>query len=121
MKIDKRSRYAVCSILHLAKNDGKGPVCLEELSKRFGISVSYLEPMFKQLKKARLVKSYRGPGGGYEIINLSGMSEADVVSAVSGKRIKLKKSSPSDDVAWNSISEAIREGLASRKISDLLL
>jgi Rrf2 family protein len=121
MRIDNRSKYAVCSILHLAKNEGKGPVSLGELSKRLGISTSYLEFMFKDLRKARLVKGARGPGGGYEIRNLPGMSVADVVSAVSEKSRKLKKGASPEDVAWNSISGTIREGLDSRKISDLLL
>ena len=55
------------AMLDLALNESRGPITLSEISGRQDISLSYLEQLFSKLRKQGLVKSSRGPGGGYEL------------------------------------------------------
>ena len=61
----KLTQNAVNTLLWVCKHQDSGPVTTEMVSKRLGLSVSYLESLFSQLKKHGFVVSYRGPGGGY--------------------------------------------------------
>jgi Rrf2 family protein len=65
MKLSTRGRYGTRLMLELAKNYGKGPVSMTEVSKRQDIPVKYLEQIIIPLKKANLVTSIRGPKGGH--------------------------------------------------------
>jgi Rrf2 family iron-sulfur cluster assembly transcriptional regulator len=65
MQLTTKGRYAVTAMLDLASNDTGKPVTLDIISQRQNISLSYLEQLFAKLRKASLVKSVRGPGGGY--------------------------------------------------------
>lgn len=56
---------AVHAMLLVCKYQANGPVTTEFISKRLGLSISYLESLMSQLKKNGFVTSYRGPGGGY--------------------------------------------------------
>jgi Rrf2 family iron-sulfur cluster assembly transcriptional regulator len=79
MKLTTKGRYAVTAMLDLALHCNNGPVKLAEISERQGISLSYLEQLFTRLRKKGLVKSTRGPGGGY---SLSRQSDEIPVSQV---------------------------------------
>lgn len=65
LKLTTRGRYAVMAMTELAQRDNKDPVPLVEIAQSGNISLSYLEQLFAGLRKNGLVKSYRGPGGGY--------------------------------------------------------
>ena len=65
MKLTTKGRYAVMAMADLATNESLKPVNLKEISIRQNISLSYLEQLFLKLKKNHLVKSVRGPHGGY--------------------------------------------------------
>ena len=65
MKLSTRGRYAVMAMVDLAQRGGEGPVCLAEIAERQEISLPYLEQLFAKLRRGGLVKSVRGPGGGY--------------------------------------------------------
>tara|TARA_B100000686_G_C16676619_1_gene909492 strand:+ start:143 stop:580 length:438 start_codon:yes stop_codon:yes gene_type:complete len=65
MKLTSKGRYAVMAMADLAKVNTDQPINLTEISIRQGISVSFLEQIFLKLKKNNLVRSSRGPSGGY--------------------------------------------------------
>jgi len=70
MKLTTKGRYAVTAMLDLSlhsNKEHKGPVSLVEISERQDISLSYLEQLFSKLRRQELVKSMRGPGGGYTL------------------------------------------------------
>ena len=70
MKLTSKGRYAVMAMADLAKNNVERPISIKEISLRQGISVPFLEQIFLKLKKNNLVKSSRGPSGGY-ILSMS--------------------------------------------------
>lgn len=77
MRLTTKGRYAVTAMLDLALHAQDGPVSLSDISQRQGISLSYLEQLFARLRRRQLVKSVRGPGGGYQL----GRGNADIFVA----------------------------------------
>ena len=67
MKLNTKGRYAVMAMVDLAVQRTDAPVALAEIAERQGISLSYLEQLFAKLRRAGLVNSVRGPGGGYRL------------------------------------------------------
>ncbi len=67
MRLTSKGRYAVTAMLDIAIHQPHGAVSLSDIASRQCISLSYLEQIFTRLRKAKLVKSVRGPGGGYLI------------------------------------------------------
>jgi Rrf2 family iron-sulfur cluster assembly transcriptional regulator len=67
MRLTAKGRYAVTAMLDLAVHREHGPISLADISDRQGISLSYLEQLFAKLRRNGLVKSVRGPGGGYQL------------------------------------------------------
>lgn len=65
MKLSTRSRYGTRMMLDMAEHGHNGPVQMGDIAKRQGISVKYLEQLIIPLKKARYIKSVRGPKGGH--------------------------------------------------------
>ena len=67
MRLSTKGRYAVMAMADLARNGTDRAVSLAEIATRQEISLSYLEQLFARLRKSGLVKSVRGPGGGYRL------------------------------------------------------
>jgi Rrf2 family iron-sulfur cluster assembly transcriptional regulator len=65
VKLSTKGRYAVMAMVDLACHSSGSPVALADIAERQEISLSYLEQLFGKLRKGGLVKSVRGPGGGY--------------------------------------------------------
>ena len=83
MRLTTKGRFAVTAMLDLAMRDANGPVTLAGISERQGISLSYLEQLFGKLRRAELVESVRGPGGGYCLARLvEDITVADIIIAV---------------------------------------
>lgn len=65
MRMSTRGRYGVRAMFDLAMSGAAGPVSLKEIASRQEISMDYLEQLLRKLRKASLVKSLRGPHGGF--------------------------------------------------------
>ena len=96
MKLTSKGRYAVMAMADLAKNNVKTPTNLTEISLRQGISIAYLEQLFLKLRKNNLVRSARGPSGGYVLSKPPGdIKLLSIIRAVDEKikTVKCKKES----------------------------
>ncbi|MBT3171569.1 MAG: Rrf2 family transcriptional regulator [Rhodospirillaceae bacterium] len=87
MKLGTKGRYAVMAMVDLAgstvMNGKSSPMTLADIAERQEISLSYLEQLFSRLRKAGLVKSVRGPGGGYMLARAADQLRiSDIVMAV---------------------------------------
>ena len=87
MQLSTRGRYAVMALADLAVREasepGRQPVTLAEIAAGQSLSLSYLELLFAKLRRAGLVSSVRGPGGGYRLARLAdALPIADIVNAV---------------------------------------
>jgi Rrf2 family iron-sulfur cluster assembly transcriptional regulator len=83
MRLTTKGRFAVTAMLDLALNESGRPVTLAGISERQNISLSYLEQLFSRLRQGGLVKSVRGPGGGYRVaLPLDEVSVSDIIRAV---------------------------------------
>ncbi|NPA72226.1 MAG: Rrf2 family transcriptional regulator [Gammaproteobacteria bacterium] len=83
MKLTSKGRYAVTAMIDIALHQDKGAITLSLISERQGISLSYLEQLFSKLKKAGLVSSARGPGGGYRLSRSAAeISVSQIIHAV---------------------------------------
>jgi Rrf2 family transcriptional regulator, iron-sulfur cluster assembly transcription factor len=83
MRLTTKGRFAVTAMMDLAMREGAGPVALASISERQKISLSYLEQLFGRLRRGSLVKSVRGPGGGYRLAKSPDeLSVAEIILAV---------------------------------------
>lgn len=83
MRLSTKGRYAVMAMVDLAMHSDGKPVALAAVAERQDISLSYLEQLFARLKRNALVKSVRGPGGGYMLAHgPDGTRISDIILAV---------------------------------------
>jgi Rrf2 family iron-sulfur cluster assembly transcriptional regulator len=82
MKMSTKGRYAVMAMIDIGEHSAGQPVSLAEIAGRQDISQEYLEQLFGKLRKAGLVESTRGPGGGYRLAReASDIPVADIIVA----------------------------------------
>jgi Rrf2 family protein len=85
MRLSHQVQYAICGIFDLAYNGQGAPVQIRVISARQAIPSRYLEQIFQRLRRAGLVASKRGPGGGYTLAQTPArITLRDVVEAVEG-------------------------------------
>lgn len=85
MKVSSRSEYALRAVLDLARHPGTRPVQAKVIARRQRIPLHYLEQILRQLARAGLVKSVRGPGGGYLLARRQEeITVGDIVRVTSG-------------------------------------
>ena len=94
MILSTKGRYAVMALVELARHGGDAPVSLSTLAEAQEIPLAYLEQIFARLRKAELVKSVRGPGGGYKLAReAEAISVAEVMLAAD-EAIKMTRCEP---------------------------
>ena len=83
MKLSTKGRYAMVALVDIALHKDENLVTLGDVAKRQDISLPYLEQLFVKLRRANLVDSVRGPGGGYRLARpASDIRVSDVLAAV---------------------------------------
>ncbi len=83
MKLSTKGRYAMIALVDMALQGADHLVTLADISRRQDISLAYLEQLFVKLRRANLVESVRGPGGGYRLArHASDIRVVDILSAV---------------------------------------
>lgn len=125
MKISSKARHAIQSMLQLAMQVDNKPLTLAELTSQQGISASYLEQLFANLRGAGFVEGVRGPGGGYRLaVDLTEISIGQIIMAVHPTH--LKRPPPSgygisiyNDMWWD-LSETIQDFLSHISLADLM-
>ena len=85
MKVSTRGRYGLRAMLELAEHFGGSPVMMNTLAERQRLSRKYLHTLLTSLKAAGLVRSIRGPGGGFVLARLPGrITLSEILLAVEG-------------------------------------
>ncbi|SDJ83954.1 Fe-S cluster assembly transcriptional regulator IscR [Microbulbifer yueqingensis] len=130
MRLTTKGRYAVTAMLDLALHADRGPISLADISKRQGISLSYLEQLFSRLRQSGLVSSVRGPGGGYRLARGGAdIFVAQIVDAVN-ESVDATSCGGNSDCAggeqclthylWCDLSEQIHNFLSGISLTDLV-
>lgn len=107
MKLSKKSRYGLRALVDLAVHSEEGHVALNSIAERNDISAQYLEQVFAALRRAGIVKSIKGPQGGY-LLNrpIKEITVASILDALEGGyHFEKEESSPADN---HGISDAIQ-------------
>ena len=134
MKLSTKGRYGVIALVDLATNsDTQTPTNLSDISERQNISLNYLEQLFLKLRRAGIVTSVRGPGGGYrlaktaETIRISDilaavdedMSALSTSAGVSGAHSGSRAQSLSNQL-WVSLSAHVYVYLHQTRLIDII-
>ena len=132
MKLSTKGRYAVMAMVDLARHGNGHPVSLAEISERQEISLSYLEQLFAKLRRSGLVRSVRGPGGGYLLAHDRDETRiCDIIVAVD-ESIQAVRCTPGEAFGcrgdrsrclthdlWDELSNQIRLYLSSVSLGDV--
>ncbi|KMS87760.1 MULTISPECIES: RrF2 family transcriptional regulator [Streptomyces] len=95
MRISARADYAVRAVLELAVRQGNGPVKAEEIAAVQEIPHKFLEGILGDLRRAGIVDSRRGGGGGYRLArDAASITVADVIRAVDGPIVSVRGERP---------------------------
>lgn len=85
MKLSTRGRYGLRAICYIAENQDKGFIPVSEISENLNLSENYLEQLVRMLKKDGLIRSSRGPKGGYKINNdLNNITIGQILRSLEG-------------------------------------
>jgi Rrf2 family iron-sulfur cluster assembly transcriptional regulator len=132
MKLSTKGRYAVMAMTDLATNTNGRPVALADIAKRQEISLSYLEQLFAKLRRGGLVRSVRGPGGGYLLARGADATPiSDIILAVD-EPIRATRCTPGAPKGctglttrclthglWEALGKSIEDFLASVTLADV--
>ena len=132
LRLSTRGQYGVRAMFELAKNYEKGPLTIKEIAARQGVSIAYLEQLLNRLRKAKLIKSRKGPGGGYVISNKpENISVGMILSSLEGPVAIASCLDPAAKgckrvegcvarLLWKSLGEKIEEFLETINLNDLI-
>jgi Rrf2 family iron-sulfur cluster assembly transcriptional regulator len=127
MRISTKGRHAVMAMVDLARHAKEKPVALAEIALRQEISLSYLEQLVAMLKSRDLVKSHRGPGGGYMLrLPSESITVHDIISAVDDTTPRIYIHDPLTatgrqltDLLWQAIGDEVSAYLKTVTLADV--
>ena len=118
MKLSTKGRYGLRALIDLAQNGGEQPVSITSISTRQDISERYLEQLMSMLKKAGIVRSVRGAGGGYVLVKrLEDISVGDVLRALEGS-LEPVECAGLEQIGGCSVSDSCVTKFVWKKIND---
>jgi Rrf2 family iron-sulfur cluster assembly transcriptional regulator len=119
MRISSKSKIAFNILLDIAAHSAHGhAISMSLISKRHGLSHSYLEAIFAILKSAGMIQSHRGPGGGYSLVSKPEyISLKEVVSAIEGEQTP--KADSSADL-WSNLQVFMQEQMSHITLDKIL-
>lgn len=130
MRLSTKAQYAVRALVSLNLADSGGPVTIKDISERESISLNYLEQLFVKLRRGNIVRSVRGPGGGYLLARAADQIRVDeIIDTV--EEILVPVSCMNDDGScgcdtecatrsvWQGLGNQIRNFLSSMTLEDL--
>jgi len=132
LKLSKKGEYGVRAMFELAKNYQKGHLTIREIAGRQNVSIAYLEQLLNKLRKSELIKSRKGPGGGYVISKKPDeISVGMILNSLEGPVAIAHCLGPSARscervdgcvarLLWKSLGEKIENFLDTINLSDLL-
>ena len=133
MKLSTKGRYAIIALSDLAREGAGRLVALSEIAERQDISLAYLEQLFVRLRRAEVVESVRGPGGGYRLARpAEKIRIAEVLQAVDESMDALSRgagatgaSNETDasrltDKLWEQLSAHVYVFLHQTRLSDIV-
>ena len=131
MKISTKGRYGLRTLMDIAVHQAQGPVNLNDIAERQGISAKYLWQIVNLLKTAGFVRGTRGPKGGYVLLrNPTDISLLDVIQILEGP-VSLVECVDDPDFCvrvencvahsvWAEVSQAFRDALARVSLAEIL-
>lgn len=122
MKISMKGKYAVRMMLDLAEHDFGEPVSLKDIAVRQEISEKYLEQVVSLLNKAGLVRSIRGPQGGYRLVRKPYDYKIGEILRMTESCLG-KDGDEEEDVSvilWNRIDDAVSSVIDTITLEDML-
>ncbi|MCP5363093.1 MAG: Rrf2 family transcriptional regulator [Rickettsiaceae bacterium] len=131
MMLTTKSRYAVMAIVEVASSQSTRPIKLADISNKQTIPLNYLEQIFLKLKKANIVKSVKGPGGGYCLnVPSESLNIIEIIDAVEENtkmtRCSVDKTCRKNGVKcmthdlWKGLSTQIRGYFSSISVADVM-
>ncbi|MDD5173945.1 MAG: RrF2 family transcriptional regulator [Candidatus Omnitrophica bacterium] len=134
MKLSTKSTYGLRAMVNIAMANDKGAVSIKDISKRESISGVYLEQLLNKLRRKNLVKSVRGPSGGYMLSRSPRkITVADIVKTLEGSIIPVdcaggregyksvchNKKTCAAKTVWAKLAKSIEDCLESVTLKDL--
>ncbi len=109
MRVTAKADYAVRATVELAGSAADAPRKVDEIAQAQGIPLSFLENILTQLRSAGIVRSQRGPEGGYWLAHPAAeVTLADVIRAVEGPLVGVRGQRP-EEVAYSGSAEALQQ------------
>jgi Rrf2 family protein len=124
MRITRQVQYALYGVFDLAYNAEDRPVPVQEIGDRQKLPTRYLEQILQRLRRAGLVESKRGPGGGYALARSpSAISVADILVALEGSVLEPAEAGPHverrPEFVWGMVKGQVGDVLGSVSLADL--
>lgn len=131
LRLSTKGQYGVRAMFEIAKGYNFGPITIKEIAERQSVSVSYLEQILNRLRKAGIIKSVKGPGGGYILsrkpdnISIGSIlreleGPVAITSCLDPKEGCIRIEGCVTHLLWKALGENIEAFLDDMKLNDLL-